>query len=113
MIGTPLYLSPELYRAYLDKLGNVKNNPYKSDMYSLGLVFIEFCMLRRLDDRLCNKNVKLEEIILTIKGLYPNIIGLGKTLRKMLAYNVADRFDFVEMEKFISDNDYLRSVVLE
>ena len=51
VIGTPYYLSPELNKAYMDKMGNVKNNPYKSDVYSLGLVFLEFCMLNRYEGR--------------------------------------------------------------
>lgn len=47
-----------------------------------------------------------------MKELYPNIIGLGKILRKMLDQEVANRMDFIELEKYISDNNLLRNVSL-
>ena len=34
--------------------------------------------------------------------MYPNIIGLGKVLRKMLDQEVSNRMDFIELTKFIS-----------
>jgi len=34
--------------------------------------------------------------------MYPNIIGLGKVLRKMLEQEVVNRMDFIELSKFIS-----------
>ena len=34
--------------------------------------------------------------------MYPNIIGLGKVLRKMLDEEVSNRMDFLELTKFIS-----------
>ena len=44
--------------------------------------------------------------------MYPNIIGLGKTLRKMLDQEVANRMDFLELSKFISENNLLRNVFI-
>ena len=52
VIGTPFYLSPELYSAYRQKHHLTNYKVFKSDCYSLGLVFIEFCTLRRHEDRL-------------------------------------------------------------
>lgn len=57
---------------------------YKSDCYSLGLLFLEFCSLKKIEDRLNNEADKIKKIIEVIKATYPNIIGLGKVLRKML-----------------------------
>jgi serine/threonine protein kinase len=52
VIGTPYYLSPELYQAHTEKRNLTNYNPYKSDVYSLGLLFIEFCLYKRVDNRL-------------------------------------------------------------
>jgi len=45
MAGTPLYLSPILRRAFTQQLlgqqiGPVEHNPYKSDVFSLGLTLV-------------------------------------------------------------------------
>ena len=37
-----------------------------------------------------------------MKERYPNIIGLGKVLRRMLDEEIANRMDFIELEKFIT-----------
>lgn len=48
VIGTPFYLSPELYVAYKQKQHLANYKVYKSDCYSLGLVILEFCTLERI-----------------------------------------------------------------
>ena len=40
MTGTPLYLSPILRRAFTHQIGPVEHNPYKSDVFSLGLTLV-------------------------------------------------------------------------
>ena len=40
VIGTPYYLSPELFKAYREKMHLVNYKAYKSDTYSLGLLFL-------------------------------------------------------------------------
>lgn len=40
VIGTPYYLSPELYIAYRQRQNLTNYKVYKSDSYSLGLVFL-------------------------------------------------------------------------
>lgn len=42
--------------------------------------------------------------------MYPNIIGLGKVLRRMLDHEISSRMDFIELQKYISDNNLLRNV---
>ncbi len=44
--------------------------------------------------------------------MYPNIIGLGKVLRRMLDHEITTRMDFLELQRFISDNNLLRNVIL-
>lgn len=97
VIGTPYYLSPELYRAYKQTMPMVNYKAYKSDCYSLGLLFLEFCSLKKIDDRLNNEKDKIMKAIDNIKSLYPNIIGLGKVLRKMLDQEITSRMDFIEL----------------
>ena len=51
VVGTVIYLSPALKQAYLDMwegrntTGEVKHNPFKSDVFSLGLTFLALAML--------------------------------------------------------------------
>lgn len=51
VVGTVLYLSPALKQGYLDMWegrnasGEVKHNPFKSDVYSLGLTFLALATL--------------------------------------------------------------------
>lgn len=59
---------------------------YKSDVYSLGLLFIEFCLFKKINERLKNEPAATKEKIREVKEKYPNIIGLGKVLRNMLEF---------------------------
>jgi serine/threonine protein kinase len=54
VIGTPYYLSPELYQAFIEKKNLTNYKAYKSDVYSLGLLFIEFCLFSKINQRLKN-----------------------------------------------------------
>ena len=46
LVGSPVYLSPILWNAYergdfdLEKIGKIKHNFEKSDIYSLGVSFL-------------------------------------------------------------------------
>ena len=42
MKNEPIYLAPKLFAAYKKRyLDNIKHNPWKSDIYSLGLCIVE------------------------------------------------------------------------
>ena len=110
VIGTPYYLSPELFRAYRQKMNLVNYKAFKSDTYSLGLLFLEFCSLQKIEERLNKESERVEVAIQQIKKSYPNIIGLGKVLRRMLDQDISARMDFIELEKYISENNLLRNV---
>ena len=84
VIGTPYYLSPELFQAYRQKNHLTNYKAFKSDSYSLGLVFLEFCTLERMEERLVGEKEANESTIGAIKKRYPNIVGIGKVLRRML-----------------------------
>jgi serine/threonine protein kinase len=51
LIGTVAYLSPELLKDHLDFKYKSNYNPYKSDVFSLGLVFLYFGALNRFDGK--------------------------------------------------------------
>ena len=55
VIGTPYYLSPELFLAFMDKRNLANYKAYKSDVYSLGLLFIQFCLFSKITDRMKNE----------------------------------------------------------
>ena len=63
VIGTPYYLSPELFRAYRQKMNLVNYKVYKSDTYSLGLVFLEFCSLKKMEERLNREQDRVQVAI--------------------------------------------------
>jgi serine/threonine protein kinase len=102
VIGTPYYLSPELYLAFMEKLNLTNYKAYKSDVYSLGLLFIEFCLGKKVSERLKNEAAQVAQKIKEVKEKYPNIIGLGKVLRAMLEFEVSKRMDFLELRQFIT-----------
>ena len=77
-MGTLNYLSPELLFAFKENKFAFNYNPYKSDVYSLGLVFLYFCSL-------CKPNYKeriesdvryIQRAMEIIKDKYNNIAGL-------------------------------------
>ena len=56
MAGSPNYLSPELYTIYKKQATeNITINPYKSDVFSLGLIILKLGNLK-----LPNKNEKID-----------------------------------------------------
>jgi hypothetical protein len=68
----------------MEKLNLTNYKAYKSDVYSLGLLFVEFALGKKISERLKNESAQVVQKIKEIKEKYPNIIGLGKVLRNML-----------------------------
>ena len=68
----------------MEKLNLTNYKAYKSDVYSLGLLFLEFALGKKISERLKNESAQVVQKIKEIKEKYPNIIGLGKVLRNML-----------------------------
>ena len=98
--GTPLYLSPELRRGYLaslsgSKIENFKYDPYKSDVYSLGLTFLYMATLRDCSD-LLDLSARVQET----KKSRPRLCGF---LMKMLRQNPVERISFVQLRRDISE----------
>ena len=104
--GSELYMSPILYNGLKYNQRNVKHNPYKSDVFSLG-----FCLLYALTLNLKVLN-DLREII-SMKVVY-NMVSRAlkknyssKMIRlicKMIELDERERFSFGDIEKYIKEN---------
>ena len=103
--GTELYMSPLLYNGFHDNKENVKHNPFKSDMFSLGYCFIYAASLN-LDIifkiRDINNMFSLRKILISEFGGRYN----GKFIElilKMVDYNEDKRIDFIELDKILRE----------
>lgn len=113
--GTPSYLSPELFYCWI-KQKDLEHNPYKSDVYSLGLTLLELGTLEKVLDGETRKtkegnidpktssfgpfyekiNSDLENLI-TIFHHDKKIKDFAKILNFMLTYKEIYRLDFLEL----------------
>lgn len=109
VVGTLLYLSPKLTKAYNDiqngvnTSGTVNHNPYKSDMYSLGLTFLYMASLTEpagLNYNIEGTTYLKHRIAKTIELLkysqeFKNIISM------MLEIDENQRVDFLALQSFL------------
>lgn len=104
LAGTPLYLSPILRASFINMNAKKKHerpvhNPYKSDVYSLGLTFMAMANLRPSSElaTLDGLEAKIEKAISEIA--YSEVV---KTLLSlMLKVDENERLDFLQLrEKF-------------
>jgi serine/threonine protein kinase len=101
--GTRDYLSPILFeklckimRYGIEK--RIKHNVFKSDVYSLGLVFLYMVNLCKPDKIEKNRPQKMLTNANNIKNVY-----VKKIVEKMLAIDEDNRPDFIELESFITN----------
>ena len=103
--GTDFYMSPILYKGLTEEKASVRDNAYKSDVFSLGYCMIIACVL---DFEFINKIRNIEEqnkidniIKESLKNKYStNFIDI---LLKMIVYSEKERIDFIGLEKLIKD----------
>jgi translation initiation factor 2-alpha kinase 4 len=99
--GSELFMSPLLYEGLKYNKKNIRHNPYKSDMFSLGLCFLyAICLnlkvleyIREMTNMNNIKNI-LEKFLDTNK--YSD--KLIKIVYKMIDLDENKRFDFNELE---------------
>ena len=101
--GTELYMSPILFYSFHNRIFQVKHNPYKSDVFSLGMcvLFASTLRLKSLCNvRNCQNNLELKKYIINIiDGKYSNeFITL---LCKMISLNEEDRPNFIQLENIL------------
>lgn len=108
--GTVIYFSPLLFEAYLNIIkgknlkGEVRHNPIKSDVFSLGLSFLHMASL--------NKPTELNNLELGIDILQTNIEkaisklqysdNVKNLLSKMLQVQESKRYDFKQLRNFLN-----------
>ena len=100
--GSELFMSPILYQGLKYKRKNVGHNPYKSDMFSLGLCFLyALCLnikvldyIRDLEDMKTIKNTVYKFID---KSNYSE--KLMKIIFQMIDLDENKRLDFEQMER--------------
>jgi serine/threonine protein kinase len=106
--GTPAYLSPELraaYRGYTSGMngGTIKHNPYKSDVYSLGLTFLYMASMRTIID--CDSH---DKILVRINAL--NFGMIKDIITWMLQYEITNRPDFITIKEWLMASGYLKTI---
>ena len=102
--GSELYMSPILFYAYNKRVTTVLHNTYKSDVFSLGMCILLASTLtsKTLYNIRELRDINIVSTIVTkalIKRYSQNIIDL---IIKMLQIDENLRFDFIELEEYIS-----------
>ena len=106
--GTPAYLSPQLKKGYLGytygtNSGVYAYNPYKADVYSLGLTFLYMATMRTILD--CDTADKAINRASELPFPY---------LRRYLVYMLQEfeesRPDFLKLRDFFIEGNYLRNL---
>jgi serine/threonine protein kinase len=113
--GTPLYLSPALRLAYARSLNggssNVNHNPFKSDVFSLGLVLLYMASLEEVNSLAVVEGLQreIDRRLEIIRENYPVVFEL---IRNMLVIEEDQRVDFLEcfkiLEKFFVFCEFCR-----
>ena len=113
LAGTVPYLSPELFKAYQEMKYKINYNPYKSDVFSLGLVFLYCCTHYKLEqkDRVAMSPEQLENLIKKlrkeIKSRYSEVYNISKLLKLMLKLDENERLDFLALKTLVNEHKYL------
>ena len=101
--GTELYMSPLLYNGLKEKVDDVKHDPYKSDVFSLGYCLIYAAAMnfnviydiRNLENKYLIKRVLKKYFN---KRYSDNFIEL---ILKMITFNEAERIDFIQLNEIL------------
>jgi len=94
--GSPFYLSPELKRSYVQRkgqIGQVQYDPYRSDVYSLGLTLLHVARLKAPDELMDLETLESDTNRVMAELSYDE--DLRYFLGMMLG--VANRPDFIEL----------------
>lgn len=92
--GTPMYLSPEVRKGYFKMIhgesqSDFNHDPFKSDVYSLGLTFLYMASLKDCSDLLAFNNLEQKtQIRIAELSNYPT---LQNYLKVMLEFNYNTR----------------------
>ena len=103
--GTELYMSPLLYNGLHDNKDDVRHNPFKSDVFSLGYCFIYAASLnlniiykiRDVNSIIILKQILIKEFNRRYSEKFIDLI------LKMIIFNEDKRVDFIELEKILRE----------
>ena len=100
--GSELFMSPLLYNGLKFSKQNIRHNPFKSDMFSLGLCFLyALCLTIRVLENIREmnsmKNIKNTIYRYLDKNRYSD--KLIKVILRMIDLDENIRYDFDELEK--------------
>ena len=101
--GTELYMSPILFDGLQNRTFDIKHNPYKSDVFSLGMCLLFaatlnikiLCKVRDFGD-----NAKLQIFIMSVINKRYSL-ALADLLMKMLSISEITRPDFIKLEEIL------------
>lgn len=119
--GTIAYFSPLLFQAYVDTIkgrntsGDVRHNPVKSDVYSLGLSFLHMALL--------SKPLELNNLDIGAEALQRDVdttiirLKYGKKVKQilssMLQVQESRRYDFKQLRNLLTELFPRRNAVPE
>ena len=119
--GTIAYFSPLLFQAYVDTIkgrnvsGDVRHNPVKSDVYSLGLSFLHMALL--------SKPLELNNLDVGVEALQKEVdttiirLRYGKKVKQilssMLQVQESRRYDFKQLRNLLMELFPRRNAVPE
>lgn len=111
--GTVMYFSPKLFKEYLEIIkgknmrGDVRHNPIKSDVYSLGLTFLHMASLNKPSD-LNNLDVGIDNLQKQVERAIAKLIYSEKVkilLAHMLCVQENKRWDFKQLKHHLTQSD--------
>ena len=100
-VGSELFMSPLLYNGLRQNKNIINHNPFKSDVYSLGLCFLYAMSLNLNVIKIIRekKYLKNKENIIkdNVKDLPEYSHRLWDIIFKMIEYEEDNRYDFIEL----------------
>ena len=103
--GTELYMSPILFHGLQNRIFDINHNPYKSDVFSLGMCVLFASTLRI--KTLCkirefNNDSKLKIFIMSVISQRYSL-SFVQLITQMLMLQEVDRPDFIELESMLEE----------
>ena len=106
--GTDFYMSPLLYDGLIQNKNYVQHNPYKSDVFSLGLCLIiasslNFKIVKEIRNSENERKIR-EVLINNFNGRYSD--DFIYLLMKMIAIEENNRPDFIDLSRIVQNYYY-------
>ena len=101
LVGTLHYLSPLLMEAYQNNRFDQIHDVYKSDVFSLGLLFLE-CFTSKSINGYNTKPDEIKRLLKTVKEEYNE--NIKEMIEKMLEFNETKRISYEELLEYLPIN---------